>query len=79
MLREVFPILFLLRKNNRAISFLVDDRFTIITNGHKYYFVLVWERVGYLSEAEKKLTEKKIYKRFHLKISCLKIVSCVKF
>ena len=45
----------------QAIRSLAEDRSIVIKNADKGSCVVVWDRLDYLSEAEKQLDDKKIY------------------
>ena len=51
----------------RAIRTLADDRFIAIKKAHKGYCIVVWDRADYLREAEKQLSDKKVYQEVPFK------------
>ena len=51
----------------RAIRTLADDRFVVIKKAHKGYCIVVWDRADYLREAEKQLSDKKVYQEVQFK------------
>ena len=51
----------------RAIRTLADDRFIVIKKAHKGYCIVVWDRADYLREAEKQLSDKKVYQEVQFK------------
>ena len=52
----------LTKEDWQAIRSLADNRSIVIKKAGKGFCVAVWERDGYLSEAEKQLCDKAIYK-----------------
>ena len=52
----------LTKEDWQAIRSLADDRSIVIKNVDKGFCIVVWERDDYLSEAEKQLCDKAIYK-----------------
>ena len=51
----------------RAIKTLADDRSIVITKVDKGSCIVVWDRAGYLREAEKRLSDKKVCQEVQFK------------
>ena len=51
----------------RAIGTLADDRSIVIKKADKGSCIVVWDRADYLREAEKQLSDKKVYQEVQLK------------
>ena len=53
---------------------LVNDRSVVIKKADKGSFVVVWDREGYIVEAERQLGDVTVYKDVNLKKKCCKIM-----
>ena len=51
----------------RAIRTLADDRSIVIKKADKGSCIVVWDRADYLREAEKQLSDKKVYQEVQFK------------
>ena len=51
----------------RAIRILADDRSIVIKKADKGSCIVVWDRADYLREAEKQLSDKKVYQEVQFK------------
>ena len=58
----------------RAIRTLADDRSIVIKKADKGSCIVVWDRADYLREAEKQLSDKKVYKEVQFKKQMLSIL-----
>ena len=54
----------------QAVRSLADDRSIVIKKADKGSSIVIWDRVDYLKEANKQLSDKNVYKEVEFKEKC---------